>query len=126
MLEETKALLVKKHEFGEAEQEAYVRKILIRFSNEHLPDTVGRVDRAPLRKLSRHERFIGPAAELAENGVTPVALLEAIDAALRFADAGHAEVVGWLPSSKTTRPPTPRHTSPGWPRGIHCSRRYAV
>lgn len=93
VLEETKALLVKKHEFGEAEQEAYVQKILIRFSNEHLPDTVGRVGRAPLRKLSRHERFIGPAAELAENGVTPVALLEAIGAALRFADAGDAEVV---------------------------------
>ncbi|WP_113716320.1 mannitol-1-phosphate 5-dehydrogenase [Arthrobacter dokdonensis] len=93
VLEETKGLLVKKHEFGEAEQEAYVGKILRRFSNPHLPDTVVRVGRAPLRKLGRHERFIGPAAELAENGVRPVALLEAVAAALRFADAGDAEAV---------------------------------
>ena len=87
-----KSLLVKKHGFGEAEQEAYVQKILVRFSNEHLPDTVGRVGRAPLRKLSRHERFIGPAAELAESGVEPRALLEAVGAALRFADIEDAEV----------------------------------
>ena len=92
VLEETKSLLVKKHGFGEAEQEAYVQKILVRFSNEHLPDTVGRVGRAPLRKLSRHERFIGPAAELAESGVEPRALLEAVGAALRFADIEDAEV----------------------------------
>ncbi|RAN78621.1 mannitol-1-phosphate 5-dehydrogenase [Bacillus sp. SRB_336] len=93
VLGETKGLLVKKHEFGEAEQEAYVEKILRRFSNPHLPDTVVRVGRAPLRKLSRHERFIGPAAELAENSIRPVALLEAVGAALRFADAGDAEAV---------------------------------
>ena len=93
VLAETKALLVAKHDFSEAEQEAYVQKILVRFSNEHLPDTVVRVGRAPLRKLSRHERFIGPAAELAENGVLPAALLEAVGAALRFYDAGDAEAV---------------------------------
>ncbi|MGA7205909.1 MAG: mannitol-1-phosphate 5-dehydrogenase [Specibacter sp.] len=92
VLEETKGLLVKKHEFAEAEQEAYVQKILVRFSNEYLPDTVSRVGRAPMRKLSRHERFIGPAAELAENGVVPVALLQAIGAALRFTAEGDAEV----------------------------------
>ncbi|WP_269939497.1 mannitol-1-phosphate 5-dehydrogenase [Arthrobacter sp. HY1533] len=93
VLEETKALLVNKHEFAEAEQEAYVQKILVRFSNEFLPDTVTRVGRAPMRKLSRHERFIGPAAELAENGTVPLALLDAIGAALRFDDAGDAEAV---------------------------------
>ncbi|MCQ9163791.1 mannitol-1-phosphate 5-dehydrogenase [Arthrobacter sp. STN4] len=93
VLAETKALLVAKHDFAEAEQEAYVQKILLRFSNEHLPDTVVRVGRAPLRKLSRHERFIGPAAELAENGVVPGALLEAVGAALRFHDDGDAEAV---------------------------------
>lgn len=92
VLAETKALLVKKHDFDEAEQEAYVQKILVRFSNEYLPDTVVRVGRAPLRKLSRHERFIGPAAELAEKGTTPVALLEAIGAALRFKSDDDAEV----------------------------------
>jgi mannitol-1-phosphate 5-dehydrogenase len=93
VLEETKSLLVAKHGFVEAEQEAYVQKILSRFTNPYLPDTVTRVGRAPLRKLGRHERFIGPAAELAERGVTPVALLDAMSAALRFDDGADDEAV---------------------------------
>ena len=91
VLEETKQLLVAKHGFSNDEQEAYVQKILARFSNPHLPDTVNRVGRAPLRKLSRHERFIGPAAELAERGIVPEALLGAIAAAQRFNDPADAE-----------------------------------
>lgn len=93
VLQETKRLLIAKHHFAEAEQEAYVQKILLRFSNEYLPDTVVRVGRAPLRKLSRHERFVGPAAELAESGVKPVALLSAMAAALRFTDDADTEAV---------------------------------
>ena len=91
VLEETKQLLVTKHGFSNEAQEAYVQKILVRFTNPHLPDTVNRVGRAPLRKLSRHERFIGPAAELAERGVVPEALLGAISAALRFTDPADSE-----------------------------------
>ncbi|WP_461164259.1 mannitol-1-phosphate 5-dehydrogenase [Arthrobacter sp. R4-81] len=91
VLEETKQLLVVKHGFNHDEQEAYVQKILKRFSNPHLPDTVTRVGRAPLRKLSRNERFIGPAAELAERGIVPEALLGAIGAALQFRDPADAE-----------------------------------
>ncbi|MGY2744626.1 mannitol-1-phosphate/altronate dehydrogenase [Arthrobacter sp. UYCu723] len=93
VLDETKELLVAKHGFNRDEQEAYVQKILGRFSNPHLPDTVNRVGRAPLRKLGRHERFIGPAAELAERGIVPEALLGAIAAALRFTDPADAEAV---------------------------------
>ena len=92
VLEETKQLLVAKHGFGADEQEAYVQKILRRFTNAHLPDTVVRVGRAPLRKLSRHERFVGPAAELAESGVQPVALLGAMRAALAFSVPEDPEV----------------------------------
>lgn len=84
VLEETSALLVAKHGLDEAGQRAYREKILVRFENPALPDTVERVGRQPLRKLSRSERFIGPAAEIAESGGTPAALLEAIGAALRF------------------------------------------
>ena len=84
VLQETKALLVAKHGFAPEEQEAYVRKILVRFANDALPDTVERVGRAPLRKLSRHERFTGPAAELAERGMGTEALRAAMAAALRF------------------------------------------
>ncbi len=84
VLGETKQLLVVKHGIDEQEQQGYVDRILLRFANPHLPDTVDRVGRQPLRKLGRHERFIGPAAELAERGITPTALLDAVGAALRF------------------------------------------
>jgi mannitol-1-phosphate 5-dehydrogenase len=84
VLGETKRLLVAKHDFTDDAQQAYVDKILQRFANPFLPDTVDRVGRQPLRKLSRNERLIGPAAELAERGVRPQHLLDTVDAALSF------------------------------------------
>ncbi len=84
VLAETKALLVAKWGFDPDEQQAYIEKTLIRISNPHLPDTCERVGRNPMRKLSRNERFIGPAAELAERGMPAWDLLNAVGAALRF------------------------------------------
>jgi mannitol-1-phosphate 5-dehydrogenase len=84
VLAETKQLLVAKHDFPAEAQQAYVDKILQRFANPYLPDTVDRVGRQPLRKLSRSERLIGPAAELAERGVRPQHLLATVEAALSF------------------------------------------
>lgn len=83
-LAETASLLVAKHEFPPDVQQAYVETNLERFANPELPDTVVRVGRSPLRKLSRHDRIIGPAAELAERGLACDHLLEAVEAALRF------------------------------------------
>ena len=84
VLGETKQLLIFKHGFAEEAQRAYVDKILQRFANPYLTDTVDRVGRQPLRKLSRSERLIGPAAELAENGIRPGHLLATVEAALAF------------------------------------------
>ena len=84
VLAETKQLLVAKHGFPAEAQQAYVDQILQRFANPYLPDTVDRVGRQPLRKLSRSERLIGPAAELAERGIRPQYLLATVDAALSF------------------------------------------
>jgi mannitol-1-phosphate 5-dehydrogenase len=81
---ETRALLVAKFGLDDAEQAAYGAKIIARLSNPELPDTVERVGRGPLRKLSRQERFIGPAAQLAERGLPRDALLRSIADALRF------------------------------------------
>ena len=85
-LEETSALLTAKHELPVEELADYRATILRRFQNPALPDTVGRVGRQPLRKLSRHERFIGPAAEAAERGMSVSGLLAAVGAALEFDD----------------------------------------
>lgn len=83
-LRETSELLVVKHGFSVQQQTAYRETILQRFANRALPDTTVRVGRSPLRKLSRHERFIGPAAECAERGLPYEGLLVAVRAALRF------------------------------------------
>ncbi|HEX2856825.1 MAG TPA: mannitol-1-phosphate 5-dehydrogenase [Propionibacteriaceae bacterium] len=93
VLQETKSLLVAKYGFEPEVQEAYVQKILGRFANEALPDTVVRVGRAPLRKLSRNERFVGPAAELAERGMPSPALQDAMLAAMLFDVAEDPEAV---------------------------------
>jgi len=83
-VKETANLIVKKHGVSTSEQNDYVEQIIKRISNPVLKDNVERVGRAPLRKLSRKERFIGPAAQLAERGESYQALLGAVEQAYRF------------------------------------------
>lgn len=92
-LEETSAVLVAEHGLDPAELAEYRAKILDRFRNPELVDTVQRVGRQPLRKISRHERFIGPAAMAAERGLPTVALVGAVTAALEFEDADDEQAV---------------------------------
>ncbi|GGK99308.1 hypothetical protein GCM10007382_19310 [Salinibacterium xinjiangense] len=57
--------------------------------------TSERVGRGPLRKLSRGDRVIGPAVELAEHGLEAWSLPNAVGAAPRFdveEDAGSVEL----------------------------------
>ena len=93
VLEETSALLVDKHGLDPQTQAEYRATILHRFRNAALPDTVWRVGRQPLRKLSRHERFVGPAAEAADRGLGVDALVGAMGAALAFDDAEDPQAV---------------------------------
>ncbi len=92
-LEETSALLEAVHGLDAAELAEYRATILRRFANPALPDTVGRVGRQPLRKLSRHERFVGPAAAAAERGLSTTALVAAMGAALAFDEPDDAQSV---------------------------------
>jgi len=84
VLAETSRMLIDKHGADENEQKEYVAKIIKRIGNPHLEDAVERVGRAPLRKLSRNERFIGPAAELAEENKDVSHLMKAVEMAFRF------------------------------------------
>lgn len=85
VLKETAHLICTKHShISKQEQEDYVKQIVSRISNPVLKDNVERVGRAPLRKLSRKERFIGPAAHLVEQGDSVECLLGSIEQALRF------------------------------------------
>ena len=93
VLAETSRMLVARHGVDPDEQRAYVRQTLERFRNPDLDDELERVGRQPLRKLSRHERLIEPAAALAESGVEPTALLAVIEAAMYFDVAADSESV---------------------------------
>lgn len=83
-LEETAHLITTKHGIDPEEQEEYVKTIITRISNPKLEDVPVRVGRAPIRKLGRKERFIGPAAQLAEKGYDVKALMKGAQMALRF------------------------------------------
>ena len=84
-LKETANLITSKFtHISKEDQEDYVRKITVRISNPVLKDIVDRVGRAPLRKLSRKERFIGPASQLAEKGEKIDFLLGGIEQAFKF------------------------------------------
>lgn len=92
-LAETKDLIVRTFGFEPEVQQAYIEKILSRFANKDLPDTTDRVGRSPLRKISRNERFMGPAANLAELGRPTDALLATVAALLEFDVAEDPEAV---------------------------------
>lgn len=93
VLAETTTLLVAKHGFDPEEHRQYVEANLARIANPLLPDTTARVGRNPLRKLGRRERFIGPAAQLAERGLPVEHLLGAIRVALAFDDPDDPESI---------------------------------
>ncbi len=92
VMEETSMALVTKHDFDSNEHAKYVHSTLLRLANPLLDDQVERVGRQPLRKLSRFERLIGPAALLAELGEEPSALLEVVEASLDFMSQNDPEV----------------------------------
>ncbi|KAI0391409.1 mannitol-1-phosphate 5-dehydrogenase [Xylariaceae sp. FL0594] len=82
---ETAAYIVKKYpSISEEEQRKYKAEIIKRISNPALNDSVLRVGRDPMRKLGLEERFIGPAAALAKEGMEIKSLLAAIEMAFRF------------------------------------------
>lgn len=92
VLAETSQVLLRRYAFEEVAQARYVEKTFERFSEPQLDDPVTRVGREPSRKLSRNERLVAPAAYLAEWGIEPTALLEAIAAALVFEDSSDSGV----------------------------------
>ncbi len=71
---ETSKLLVKKYSFDLEKHQAYINKIIQRFSSKYISDDILRVARSPIRKIGENERLIAPAKQLLENNIEPVAL----------------------------------------------------
>jgi mannitol-1-phosphate 5-dehydrogenase len=59
-MDEAGAALIKKHNFDHIAHAEYIESILKRIADPNLADTVVRVGRQPLRKLSRTDRLLGP------------------------------------------------------------------
>ena len=89
-MEESGAVLVQRHGFHPAEHAKYVEKILARFDNPWLDDSVDRVGRDPLRKLSANDRFILPMTMAVSMGLPYEHLLEGAAAAFCFQPADDA------------------------------------
>jgi mannitol-1-phosphate 5-dehydrogenase len=117
-LEETSNLIIQKHRVSKEDQEKYINSIIARISNPALGDVTDRVGRAPLRKLSRKERFIGPAAQLAGNNEKVDGLLKGVEMALRFQNvegdeesAELAKIMSSLSATEATQKLTGLETS---------------
>lgn len=65
-LHETGKLLVEKWDFDLKNLQDYQAKIIDRFKNPYISDSIARVGRTPIRKLGYNERFIRPIRECKE------------------------------------------------------------
>ncbi len=83
-LKESGTALIKKHGFTQQEMKEHVADLFYRFSNKQLGDTVYRVGRDPLRKLSFNDRLIGGARLALEYGIIPENICIGISAALCY------------------------------------------
>ena len=81
---ESSEALIRKFSLDPREQYAYIDRILSRFRNPYLKDTVARVGRDPLRKLSAPLYFAYPLEMAAGFGLPTAHLCRAAAAALRF------------------------------------------
>lgn len=90
--------LVKKYGFDPDAHNAYIEKILSRFSNPYLEDECDRVGREPLRKLSPNDRLVLPMLTAKKYGLPYDSLLLAIGGALHFDNPADPQSVEMLES----------------------------
>nr|WP_145404281.1 mannitol-1-phosphate 5-dehydrogenase [Paenibacillus xylanexedens] len=93
VMEETGAMLIRKHGFDTEKHQKYIDTILGRFANPNLTDQVTRVARSPLRKLSPHDRLVRPAMQASEFGIAIPHLTSAMAAAMLFDDKRDEEAI---------------------------------
>ncbi|MCM8762444.1 MAG: mannitol-1-phosphate 5-dehydrogenase [Candidatus Omnitrophica bacterium] len=71
VVSETRASLIKKHNFEISEIDGYIKDLIKRFGNRLLNDTVFRVGRDPLRKIGPNDRIAGAINLCLSQGVYP-------------------------------------------------------
>ena len=91
VMRESSSALVRKYHLSMEEQMKYAEKILTRFANEYLGDTVSRVSRDPKRKLSPQLYFSYPISQALQYDVEVDHLATAVAAALAFRSEDDAQ-----------------------------------
>ncbi len=84
-LQESVSALCKQYSYPVDELTAHADELLFRFANHRLGDTVARVGKDPVRKLSNNDRLTGTVKSCLENGILPVYVCIGIAAGLLFA-----------------------------------------
>lgn len=84
-LQESAIALSKRHNTSVDELLEHADDLIRRFGNKMLGDTVERVGKDPLRKLSGNDRLVGAAKMCLNEGVKPVHICRGIAAGFRFA-----------------------------------------
>ena len=72
---------------------AYIDKIVSRFENKYISDSISRVARTPIRKLGFDERFIRPIRELKERGLSFTNLVDVVVMILNYDDPNDEQSV---------------------------------
>lgn len=93
VLKETGALLVHLYGFSSTAHDRYIAKMIERFTNPNFEDTITRVARSPLRKLSSNDRLVQPAMLAHQHGFETSQLVSVIASALLFDDEQDSEAV---------------------------------
>ncbi|HEY0208083.1 hypothetical protein [Acerihabitans sp.] len=77
-------LLSHKYDFSRDDLDRYIDFAINRFKTPGIRDTISRVCRSPIRKLSPNDRLVGPCAQCEAAGLENSALLAGIAAAFLF------------------------------------------
>ncbi len=93
VLGETGELLINKWNFDKEKHFAYIDKIVSRFENKYISDSISRVARTPIRKLGFDERFIRPIRELKERGLEYDNLVDVVAMVLKYDDPNDEQSV---------------------------------
>ncbi len=91
MMEECSLMLEQRHGFSASEMRDYQLKIMERFLNPYLIDSVTRVAREPLRKLAPEDRIIAPMNYATCYGIETRAYYTGIAAALLYDNPNDAQ-----------------------------------
>ena len=95
VLEKLRAVLGEtgKWNFDQAKHLAYIDKIVSRFENKYISDSISRVARTPIRKLGFDERFIRPIRELKDRGLDYTNLVDVVAMVLKYDDPNDEQSV---------------------------------